>query len=64
MDEIQLHLRPMRLRCACGWEMSGVEAKIIAAAEEHGRRVHNMQPTREEILAMVVTDPDASEESG
>ena len=52
---------PMRLRCACGWEMAGTEEELIAAAEEHGRRVHNMQPTREEVLAMVVDGPTAAD---
>lgn len=51
----------MRLRCACGWEATGTEEDLIAAAEEHGRRVHNMQPTREEVLAMVVHDPRPAE---
>jgi len=49
---------PMRLRCACGWETSGSEDDVIAAAMEHGTRVHNMRPTREEVLAMVVRDPE------
>lgn len=52
---------PMRLRCACGWETTGTEEDVIAAAEEHGRRVHNMQPTREEVLAMVVRKPRSAE---
>jgi predicted small metal-binding protein len=52
---------PMRLRCACGWETTGTEEELIAAAEEHGRRVHNMQPTRDEVLAMVVDGPTAAE---
>jgi predicted small metal-binding protein len=47
---------PMRLRCACGWEASGTEDELIVAATEHGERVHNMRPTRDEVLAMVVTD--------
>jgi predicted small metal-binding protein len=50
--------QPIRLRCACGWEVSGTEDEIIAAATEHGAAVHNMTPTREEVLAMVVTEPD------
>jgi predicted small metal-binding protein len=45
---------PLRLRCACGWETAGSEEELIRATEEHGRRVHNMVPTREEILAMLV----------
>lgn len=47
---------PMRLRCACGWETAGTEDELIAAATEHGERVHNMRPTRDEVLAMVVSD--------
>jgi predicted small metal-binding protein len=42
------------LRCACGWETTGSEEELIRATEEHGRRVHNMVPTRDEILAMIV----------
>ena len=45
---------PMLLRCACGWETSGTEDELVAAATEHGDRVHNMRPTREEVLAMIV----------
>ena len=42
----------LHLRCACGWEADGTEAEVIAAATEHGLRVHNMRTTRGEILAM------------
>ena len=49
---------PLRLRCACGWEIAGSEEELIRATEEHGRRVHNMVPTRAEILGMIVrTEP-------
>ncbi|HEX7171634.1 MAG TPA: DUF1059 domain-containing protein [Candidatus Limnocylindria bacterium] len=48
---------PMRLRCACGWEANGSEEELIVAATEHGEQVHNMRPTREEVMAMVITDP-------
>lgn len=48
---------PMRLRCACGWEASGSEEDLVAAATEHGELVHNMRPNRDEVLAMVITDP-------
>lgn len=51
---------PLHLRCACGWETSGSEDKVVAAATEHGERVHNMRPTRDEVLAMVVSDPASS----
>lgn len=48
----------MRLRCACGWETSGTEQELIEATQEHGRRIHNMLPTREEVLAMVIADDE------
>jgi predicted small metal-binding protein len=48
---------PMHLRCACGWETSGSEEDVVVAATEHGERVHNMRPTRDEVLAMVVREP-------
>jgi len=46
----------LRLRCACGWETTGTEDDLVAATQEHGRRMHNMLPTREQVLAMVVED--------
>jgi hypothetical protein len=52
--------RGVRLRCACGWETDGSEEEVIAATEEHGRRVHNMQPTRDEIRAMYLPDDPVS----
>jgi predicted small metal-binding protein len=45
---------PMRVRCACGWEATGSEDELIAAATDHGAGRHNMTPTREEVLAMIV----------
>lgn len=42
------------VRCVCGWEASGTEADVVTATAEHGRRLHNMTPTRDEVLAMAV----------
>jgi len=42
------------VRCACGWETSGPEDVVVEATVEHGRRVHNMTPTRAEVLAMAI----------
>ena len=42
------------VRCSCGWETTGVENDVIVATTEHGRRVHNMTPTGDEVLAMAV----------
>jgi predicted small metal-binding protein len=44
----------MLVRCVCGWEATGTEDELVAATQEHGRRIHNMLATREEVLAMVV----------
>jgi predicted small metal-binding protein len=40
-------------RCACGWEISGSEAEVVDATIDHGRRIHNMEATREEVLAVL-----------
>ena len=55
MTDAQLHLR-----CACGWETTGSEDEVVAAATEHGERVHNMVPTRDEVLAMVARESPPS----
>jgi hypothetical protein len=44
------------VRCVCGWESTGSEEDVVEATRDHGRRIHNMTPTREEVLAMAV-DP-------
>jgi hypothetical protein len=45
------------VRCVCGWEMSGSEDDVVVATAEHGRRLHNMTATREEVLAMALDRP-------
>jgi predicted small metal-binding protein len=47
---------PLVVRCACGWQISGPEADVVAATIEHGLRVHNMAATRDEVLKMAVRD--------
>jgi predicted small metal-binding protein len=42
----------MRVRCACGWETTGDEDAVVTATQEHGRRLHNMEATREQVVAM------------
>jgi predicted small metal-binding protein len=58
MEDRRVTDASMRLRCACGWETTGSDDEVVAAAIEHGERVHNMRPTRDEVLAMVVERPD------
>ena len=52
----------MTIRCACGWEVTGREDEVVAATVEHGRRLHNMVPTREEVLAMAAAPAPATAE--
>lgn len=47
----------LALTCACGWETSGPEDEVVAAAQDHGRRVHNMETSREEVLALAKVVP-------
>jgi predicted small metal-binding protein len=42
---------PVTNRCACGWEVSGSEDEVIAATIDHGRRIHNMEATDEQVRA-------------
>ena len=49
-----MHDEVITIRCACGWETTGAEDDVIGATVEHGRRPHNMTPTRDEVLAMAI----------
>jgi predicted small metal-binding protein len=40
------------VRCDCGFEARGTEDTLIPAVQKHGRDVHNMPVTREQVLAM------------
>jgi predicted small metal-binding protein len=46
----------VRVRCACGWELSGPEDEVIPATQEHGRRVHNMAATPDEVRGMFIRE--------
>jgi predicted small metal-binding protein len=37
-------------RCACGWEVSGGLDEVVDATIDHGRRIHNMKATREQVI--------------
>ena len=49
---------PITVRCVCGWETTGSEEEVVVATIEHGRRLHNMTATRDEVLAMAVVAPE------
>lgn len=55
----RMNARQLTLTCACGWEVSGTEDEVVAAAQDHGRTMHNMETSREQVLALAkVIPPD------
>ena len=40
------------VRCDCGFEARGEEEMLVALVQKHGVEAHNMQVTREQVLAM------------
>jgi predicted small metal-binding protein len=38
--------------CACGFTVQGGQDDVVARTQEHGRDVHNMEVTVEQVLAM------------
>lgn len=52
----------MQVRCACGWETKGDEDEVVAATQEHGRRLHNMEASREQVLALALPAEDGDPE--
>ena len=40
------------VRCDCGFEARGMEATLVPIVQRHGREAHEMEVTREQVLAM------------
>jgi predicted small metal-binding protein len=40
------------VRCDCGFEARGTEQKLVPLVQQHGIDAHNMNVTREQVLAM------------
>lgn len=38
--------------CECGLEVKGEEDDVVEQVRQHGRDAHNMDVTREQVLAM------------
>jgi len=49
-------------RCVCGWEVSGSLDEVVDATIDHGRRIHNMEATREEVVAVLLGSSDDATE--
>jgi predicted small metal-binding protein len=48
--------------CDCGWSCRGTEDEIVVACVAHGREVHGMDLTREQVLAVAhPADDDTAE---
>jgi predicted small metal-binding protein len=41
-------------RCACGWEVTGPLDEVVDATIDHGRRIHNMEATRDQVIAVLM----------
>jgi predicted small metal-binding protein len=51
--------------CACGWTVTGSADEVVDATIDHGRRIHNMEATREQVLAVLrSTGADTAEAGG
>ena len=57
-DRTDVSESDMLVRCACGWEVRGTEEEVVAETQEHGRRLHNMSATREQVLDMAIRPED------
>jgi len=44
--------------CECGWQARGTVEELIPLVQQHGRDLHNMAATPEQVLAMAVDAPD------
>ena len=43
-------VRQFTNRCACGWEFRGPLDAVVDATIDHGRRIHNMEATRDQVI--------------
>ena len=39
------------LECECGWRTRGNEDEVVRRAQEHGREVHDIEPSRDQVLS-------------
>ena len=37
--------------CACGWTVEGGLDEVVDATIDHGRKIHNMEATRDQVVA-------------
>jgi predicted small metal-binding protein len=51
------------VECDCGWSCRGTEEEIVAACIAHGRDVHQMELSREQVLATARPVDDGGREA-
>ena len=51
-------------RCACGWEVTGPLDEVVDATIDHGRRIHNMEATRDQVIAALTRGAAPDEAAG
>jgi hypothetical protein len=51
------------VRCVCGLELRGTDEQLVPAVQQHGRELHNMDVTVDEVLAMA-TPADGPVQTG
>ena len=50
-------------RCACGWEITGSLDEVVDATIDHGRRIHNMEATRDQVIAALAAGGGSDEQA-
>ena len=46
------------VRCSCGFEARGSADQVVATMQQHGRDLHNMDATAQQILARAQTEDE------
>ncbi len=43
-----------QVTCLCGWRVRGTKDDVVRAVQEHGRSVHQLETSEEEVMALAV----------
>jgi predicted small metal-binding protein len=43
-----------QVTCVCGWRVRGAKEEVIKAVQEHGRSVHGLETSEDEVMALAV----------
>ena len=47
-------IRAMVATCGCGWSTRGREDRVVEAMQVHGRQIHGLEFTRDQVLARAI----------